>query len=167
MIGSRNRPEVCRAPMVIMRIAAAVTVSIVVCFCVSGVVMGGRGELAQRVRSIAVTQHAVQIQSNNAIPTNCAWTNLGKGFPAGSRRLRTVTIIKVQRLQSTEEDAPMFGDVNGLWGLLVLVADVWAIVNIFQSSVSTGKKVLWTVLVILLPVLGFLIWLIAGPKGSK
>lgn len=61
----------------------------------------------------------------------------------------------------------MFGDVNGLWGLLVLVADVWAIVNIFQSSVSTGKKVLWTVLVILLPVLGFLIWLIAGPKGSK
>jgi succinate dehydrogenase/fumarate reductase cytochrome b subunit len=56
--------------------------------------------------------------------------------------------------------------VNGLWGLIVLVADIWAIVNIVQSSVSTGKKVLWTVLVILLPVLGFIIWLLAGPKSK-
>jgi hypothetical protein len=55
--------------------------------------------------------------------------------------------------------------VNGIGGLLVLVADIWAIVNIFQSSASTGKKVGWTVLVILLPVLGFLIWLFAGPRG--
>jgi len=57
--------------------------------------------------------------------------------------------------------------VNGLWGLLVLVADIWAIVNIFQSSKDTAAKVLWTVLVILLPVLGFIIWLIAGPRTSR
>lgn len=56
---------------------------------------------------------------------------------------------------------------NGLWGLIVLVADVWAIVNIFQSSVTTQAKVLWTVLVILLPVLGFIIWFFAGPKTAK
>lgn len=56
--------------------------------------------------------------------------------------------------------------VNGLWGLIVLVADIWAIVNIVQSSITTGKKVLWTVLVILLPVLGFIIWLLAGPKSK-
>lgn len=56
---------------------------------------------------------------------------------------------------------------NGLWGLIVLVADVWAIVNIFQSSASTGKKVLWTVMVIVLPVLGFIIWYFAGPKTAK
>ena len=61
----------------------------------------------------------------------------------------------------------MWDNVNGLWGLLVLVADVWAIVNIFQSRATTGKKVFWTVLVILLPVLGFLIWLLAGPKTGK
>lgn len=61
----------------------------------------------------------------------------------------------------------VFGEVNGFWGLIVLVADIWAIVNILQSGVSTGKKVLWTVLVILLPVLGFIIWLIAGPKTRK
>jgi succinate dehydrogenase/fumarate reductase cytochrome b subunit len=56
---------------------------------------------------------------------------------------------------------------NGLWGLLVLIADVWAIVNIFQSGASTERKVLWTVLVILLPVLGFLIWLFAGPRTNR
>lgn len=56
---------------------------------------------------------------------------------------------------------------NGLWGLLVLIADVWAIVSIFQSSADTTKKVLWTVLVIVLPVLGFIIWLIAGPKSGR
>lgn len=58
-------------------------------------------------------------------------------------------------------------NLNGFWGLLVLIADVWAIVNIFQSSVTTGKKVFWTVLVVVLPVLGFLIWLLAGPKTGK
>jgi hypothetical protein len=36
---------------------------------------------------------------------------------------------------------------GGLLGLLILIADVWAIVNIFQSPASTGSKVLWTVLV--------------------
>lgn len=59
------------------------------------------------------------------------------------------------------------GNYNGLWGLIVLVADVWAIVNIFQSRASTGAKVGWTVLVIVLPVIGFIIWLIAGPKTGK
>jgi succinate dehydrogenase/fumarate reductase cytochrome b subunit len=59
------------------------------------------------------------------------------------------------------------GHNNSLWGILVLFADIWAIVSIFQSSASTGRKVLWTVLVILLPVLGFIIWLIAGPRSGR
>ncbi len=61
----------------------------------------------------------------------------------------------------------MYYGYNGLWGILVLVADIWAIVNIIQSAASTGRKVLWTVLVILLPVLGFIIWLFAGPRTGK
>jgi hypothetical protein len=56
---------------------------------------------------------------------------------------------------------------QGLFGLIVLIADVWAIVNVFQSSVDTGKKVLWTVLVIILPVLGFILWYFLGPKTGK
>jgi succinate dehydrogenase/fumarate reductase cytochrome b subunit len=53
---------------------------------------------------------------------------------------------------------------HSLWGVLVLIADVWAIVNILQSGSETAKKVLWTVLVLVLPVLGFLIWLFIGPR---
>ena len=56
---------------------------------------------------------------------------------------------------------------QGIFGLIVLIADVWAIGNIFQSAADTGKKVLWTVLVILLPVLGFILWYFLGPKTGR
>jgi hypothetical protein len=58
-------------------------------------------------------------------------------------------------------------EYRGLWGLLVLIADVWAIVNIVQSGADTGKKVLWVVLVIVLPVLGFVLWLLLGPRTGR
>ena len=57
--------------------------------------------------------------------------------------------------------------LNGLLGLIILVADVWAIVNVFQSNITTGRKVAWTVLVLWLPVLGFIVWLVAGPKSGR
>jgi hypothetical protein len=68
---------------------------------------------------------------------------------------------------ASDEESRVFREVNGFWGLIVLVADIWAIVNILQSSASTGRKVLWTVLVIILPVLGFIIWFFLGPKKGK
>jgi Phospholipase_D-nuclease N-terminal len=58
-------------------------------------------------------------------------------------------------------------EYQGIGGLIVLIADVWAIVNIFQSGAATGGKVLWTVLVIVLPVLGFILWYFLGPKTGK
>ena len=56
---------------------------------------------------------------------------------------------------------------GGLFGLVVLIADVWAIVNIFQSGADTGNKVLWIVVVFLLPLLGFILWYFWGPKTAK
>jgi hypothetical protein len=56
---------------------------------------------------------------------------------------------------------------QGILGLIVLIADVWAIVNIFQSAADTGKKVLWTVIVIILPVLGFILWYFIGPRTGR
>jgi hypothetical protein len=56
---------------------------------------------------------------------------------------------------------------QSLWGIIVLVADIWAIVNILQSSADTGRKVLWTVLVIVLPVVGFIAWYLFGPKTGR
>ncbi|HTV79641.1 MAG TPA: PLDc N-terminal domain-containing protein [Steroidobacteraceae bacterium] len=56
---------------------------------------------------------------------------------------------------------------DGLWGLLVLFADVWAIVNIFQSAADTTRKVVWTVVVLVLPVLGFILWFFLGPRTGR
>ena len=56
---------------------------------------------------------------------------------------------------------------QGLGGIIVLVADVWAIVNIFQSGASTADKVLWTVLVVVLPILGFILWFFLGPRTGR
>lgn len=58
-------------------------------------------------------------------------------------------------------------EYTGLFGLLVLIADIWAIVSVIGSDRSTGKKVLWIILVLLLPVLGWLIWLVAGPRARR
>ncbi|RMO70241.1 hypothetical protein ALQ35_05507 [Pseudomonas fluorescens] len=55
---------------------------------------------------------------------------------------------------------------NGLIGLIILALDIWAIINVFKSGASTGAKVLWILLILLLPVLGLIIWAIAGPRGN-
>lgn len=55
--------------------------------------------------------------------------------------------------------------VGGFFGLLVLIADIWAIVHIVGSATGTGAKVLWVLLIVLLPLLGFLIWLLFGPRS--
>jgi hypothetical protein len=55
--------------------------------------------------------------------------------------------------------------LEGLVGLVILIFDVWAIVQTVQSNASTGGKVLWIVVILLLPVLGLIIWFFAGPRG--
>ena len=52
-------------------------------------------------------------------------------------------------------------------GLIVFVLAIWAIVSIINSSVETGTKVLWILLVLILPVIGFIIWFFAGPRPNK
>ncbi|MGQ0525306.1 MAG: PLD nuclease N-terminal domain-containing protein [Betaproteobacteria bacterium] len=58
-------------------------------------------------------------------------------------------------------------EVGGVFGLLILILDIWAIVNIAQSGASTANKVLWIVLVILLPVVGLILWLLLGPRTAR
>jgi succinate dehydrogenase/fumarate reductase cytochrome b subunit len=56
---------------------------------------------------------------------------------------------------------------HSLWGVLILVADIWAIMNIFQSSASNEKKLLWIIVVVLLPVLGLVLWYFLGPRTGR
>lgn len=55
---------------------------------------------------------------------------------------------------------------NSLVGLIILALDIWAIVNVLRSGSDMGIKVLWILLIILLPVLGLIIWAVAGPRGN-
>lgn len=59
----------------------------------------------------------------------------------------------------------MFGiEIGGLLGLLILAGDIWAILNIAQSPTGNGAKVIWILVVLLLPVLGLIIWFLFGPR---
>ena len=58
-------------------------------------------------------------------------------------------------------------EYGGIVGLLILAGDIWAIINIIQSSSSNGKKVLWILLVLLLPLLGLVLWFFLGPRGRR
>ncbi|QLQ31682.1 MAG: PLDc N-terminal domain-containing protein [Candidatus Thiothrix singaporensis] len=55
-------------------------------------------------------------------------------------------------------------EVGGLFGLLILVIDVWAIIKVIQSPAGTGSKVLWVVLILVLPVVGLLLWFLLGKR---
>ena len=54
----------------------------------------------------------------------------------------------------------------GILGLLVLILNIYAVIKIWTSAASAGAKLLWTLLILVLPVIGFIIWFFAGPRGS-
>ena len=53
--------------------------------------------------------------------------------------------------------------MSKILGLIILVLDILAIIKIVQSGASTGEKVLWVILVLVLPVIGLVIWALLGP----
>jgi hypothetical protein len=55
-------------------------------------------------------------------------------------------------------------EVTGIGGLLILIADIYATVKTLGSSASTGSKVLWVIVILLLPILGVIFWFFAGPR---
>lgn len=55
---------------------------------------------------------------------------------------------------------------EGLLGLLHLIVAIWAIINIFGSSASGLGKALWTLFVLLFPLVGLIVWFFVGPKSN-
>jgi hypothetical protein len=66
-----------------------------------------------------------------------------------------------------KESGMMNFGYHSLWGVLILAGDIWAIINIFQSSASNEKKLIWTIAVVLLPVLGLILWYFLGPRNGR
>lgn len=58
-------------------------------------------------------------------------------------------------------------EVGGVFGLLILIGDIWAIISTLASSSGTGAKVIWILVILLLPLLGFILWLIFGPRAEN
>ena len=56
---------------------------------------------------------------------------------------------------------------GGILGVLILAGDIWAIINILQSTASNEKKLIWILAVVLLPVLGLILWFFLGPRDRK
>ena len=56
--------------------------------------------------------------------------------------------------------------MNGLIGLVVLILDIVAILDIVKSSMDGGKKTLWIVLVVLLPLVGMILYFVIGKKKA-
>lgn len=55
-------------------------------------------------------------------------------------------------------------EVSGFFGLLLLICVIYAIVKTVQSKAGTGAKVIWILILLFLPFLGFILWLIFGPR---
>ncbi len=55
----------------------------------------------------------------------------------------------------------------GILGLLILIADIYAIYQVLTSGTSTAGKIGWTLGILILPVVGLIVWLIAGPRGNS
>lgn len=57
-------------------------------------------------------------------------------------------------------------DLTGIGSLIVLIADIYAIVMILQSPAKSIEKLIWSLVVFFLPLIGLVIWYFAGP-GKK
>lgn len=53
------------------------------------------------------------------------------------------------------------------FGGLILVLDIIALVKLLQSGASAGNKILWVLIIFLLPLLGMILYFLMGPGRSK
>lgn len=58
-------------------------------------------------------------------------------------------------------------EINGVLGLIWLIVIIWAVIQVAQSSASGTSKLLWIIVLLLLPVLGLILWFFLGPKSAK
>lgn len=57
-------------------------------------------------------------------------------------------------------------EVGGILGLIWLIVVIWAIVKVAKSNAGPLPKLLWILILLFMPLLGFILWLLLGPKGN-
>ncbi len=56
--------------------------------------------------------------------------------------------------------------MNSIIGLVILVLDILAIVQVVKSGMTGGKKALWIILILVLPVIGLILYYLVGKKSA-
>lgn len=56
---------------------------------------------------------------------------------------------------------------NGIVGIIVLLAAIFAIIKVAQSSEVTLVKALWIVLILVVPLIGSIVWFLLGPGDKR
>jgi hypothetical protein len=49
-------------------------------------------------------------------------------------------------------------------GIMVLLANLWAIIRTVRSDAETKTKVMWVAIVLVLPFVGMVLWILFGPS---
>jgi hypothetical protein len=52
----------------------------------------------------------------------------------------------------------------GITGLLILILDIYAIMRVLRSSIDPGMKLVWIIVILLLPLLGPILYFLIGAK---
>ena len=52
--------------------------------------------------------------------------------------------------------------MGSIIGIIILALDIYAIYTILSGSGDAGKKLLWVILVLFLPILGMILWFAIG-----
>ena len=47
-------------------------------------------------------------------------------------------------------------ELTGIGGFILLALDIWALISVIGSNETTGKKVIWVIVILLLPLVGFI-----------
>lgn len=61
----------------------------------------------------------------------------------------------------------LFSGRGLLFVLVLLGLDAWAIRKTFASDAGVRRKLVWSAVILLLPLLGLVIWSLAGPRVPK
>ena len=56
----------------------------------------------------------------------------------------------------------MFTTTSTLAGAIILIMDILAIVSVLSGSGSPGHKALWTVIIVLFPLIGLVLYFLLG-----
>jgi hypothetical protein len=58
----------------------------------------------------------------------------------------------------------MYYGIGGIVGLLILILDIYVIYRILTSRIDPGMKLVWVIVVLVLPLLGPILYLVIGAK---